>query len=157
MLSDKIRDKENNSYDKSPKHYHNNLKVNAGINPRAKDLPRVTALTNLNKNTLQTNPQEVILIVTTDFEREQKGATPEHLPDAPWTQPHNPDNFTMTPAHPHTKPYPAEILNKHITRSHYDKAINQAPPSKAPGPDAITNELIKHHPEEAHTLIYTIL
>ena len=30
-LSDKIRDEENNSYDKSPKHYHDNLKVNAGI------------------------------------------------------------------------------------------------------------------------------
>ena len=36
-LSDKVRDKENNSYDKIPKHYHNNLKIHAGINPRARD------------------------------------------------------------------------------------------------------------------------
>jgi len=35
MLSDKLRQKENISYDKSPKHYHNNLKINAGINPQS--------------------------------------------------------------------------------------------------------------------------
>jgi hypothetical protein len=47
-LSDKLWHKENNSYDKCPKQYHNNLKINAGINPRARDQPRVTALTNPN-------------------------------------------------------------------------------------------------------------
>ena len=62
----------------------------------------------------------------------------------------------MTPACPHTKPHPAETLDKHITRSHYPRAINRAPPGKAPGPDAITNELIKHLPKEVHTLIYTL-
>ena len=87
MLSDILRHKENNSYDKSPKHYHNNLKMNAGINPRVRDQPRVTALTNPNTQELQTNPHEVISIVTKHYDLEQKRATPEHLPDAPWTQP----------------------------------------------------------------------
>ena len=62
----------------------------------------------------------------------------------------------MTPAHPHTKPHPAETLDKYITKSHYDRAIHSAPLVEAPGPDAITNELIKHLPEEAHSLIYTL-
>jgi len=51
-LSDKLRHKESNSYDKSPKHYHNNLKINAGINPRAWNQPRITALTNPNTKEL---------------------------------------------------------------------------------------------------------
>jgi hypothetical protein len=43
-----------------------------------------------------------------------------------------------------------------MTNNHYDRAINRAPSGKAPGPDAITNKLIKHLPEEAHTLIYIL-
>jgi hypothetical protein len=96
-LTDKLRLKENNRYDKSPKHYHNNLKINAGINPRARDQPRVTALTHPITNKLQTTPQEVISIVTSHYELEQKRATPEQLPAAPWTQPQHPDNFTRSP------------------------------------------------------------
>jgi hypothetical protein len=82
-LTDKLRQKENIRYDKSPKHYHNNLKINAGINPRARDQPRVTALTHPTTKELQTTPQEVISIVTKHYELEQKRATPEHLPEAP--------------------------------------------------------------------------
>jgi hypothetical protein len=37
-LTDKLRQKENIRYDNSPKHYHNNLKINAGINSRAQTL-----------------------------------------------------------------------------------------------------------------------
>jgi hypothetical protein len=59
----------------------------------------------------------------------------------------------MTPPSSHTKPHPNETLDKYITKSHYDRAINRAPFGKAPGPDAITNELIKYLPEEAHALI----
>jgi hypothetical protein len=61
----------------------------------------------------------------------------------------------MTPASSHTKPHPVETLDKHITKSHYDRAIIRAPSGKAPGPDAIMNELIKHLPEEAHAFVYT--
>ena len=39
-LNEELRDKENDSYDKSPKHYHNNLKISAGLLPRARDQPK---------------------------------------------------------------------------------------------------------------------
>jgi hypothetical protein len=32
----------------------------------------------------------------------------------------------------------------------------RSPEEKAPGPGAITNELIKHLPEATHTLLYTL-
>jgi hypothetical protein len=66
-LSDKLRDKENKSYDKSPKHYHIYLKISTGLLPRARDQPRVTPLTNPLTITIHTNPQEVIDIVTSSF------------------------------------------------------------------------------------------
>jgi hypothetical protein len=53
----------------------------------------------------------------------------------------------------HTNPRPPETLDTYITKSHYDRAKSRAPPDKAHGPDAITNELIKHLPEDAHKLI----
>ena len=56
----------------------------------------------------------------------------------------------------HTSPHSPKTLDTYITKSHYDRAINRAPPGKAPGLDAITNELIKHLPEDAHALIYTL-
>jgi hypothetical protein len=56
----------------------------------------------------------------------------------------------------HTNPHSPETLDTYITKSRYDRAINRAPPGKAPGPYEITNELIKHLPEDAHTLIYTL-
>ena len=43
-----------------------------------------------------------------------------------------------------------------MTRVHYGRATTRAPEGKAPGPDSITNELIKHLPEAVHTLIYTL-
>ncbi len=43
-LNEKLRDKENESYDKSPKHYHTNLKISAELLPRAREQPRVTTL-----------------------------------------------------------------------------------------------------------------
>ena len=36
-LTEKLRDKENKIYDKSPKYYHNNLEMSAGLLPRARD------------------------------------------------------------------------------------------------------------------------
>ena len=73
MLSDKIRDKESNSYDKSPKCYHNILKIYTVIIPRARDQPRITALTNPITKKLQTISQEAISIVTSHYEQENKG------------------------------------------------------------------------------------
>jgi hypothetical protein len=47
-------------------------------------------------------------------------------------------------------------LDTYITRRHYDRATTIAPESKAPSPDAITNEVIKHLPEAMLTVIYTL-
>ena len=125
------------------------------LTPRARDQPRVTALTHPSTKELQTTPQEIISIVTKHYELEQKRATPEHLPEAPWTKPQNPNNFTMSPP-AHIHPQPRETLDTYITKSQYDRAINRALPGKALGPDAITSELIKHLPEERHSLIFTL-
>jgi hypothetical protein len=52
--------------------------------------------------------------------------------------------------------HPTPTLDTYITRGHYDRATTRVPEGKAPGPDAITNELIKHLPETTNTLIYTL-
>ena len=89
-LTEKLRDKENKIYDKSPKHYHNNRKTSAGLLPRARDqLPTVTTLRHPPTNTMHNTPQEVIGIVTSHYTKEQQRASPDHLPQAPWTQPQN--------------------------------------------------------------------
>jgi hypothetical protein len=69
-LNEKLRDRENDSYDKSPKHYQNNLKIGAGLLPRAKDQPKVTALRHPVTNITHNVPQEVIDIVTTQYTKE---------------------------------------------------------------------------------------
>ena len=95
-LSEKLRGKENEGYDKSPKHYQNNLKISAGLLPRARDQPRVTTLRHLLTNKPHNAPQNFIDSVTTPYTKEQKRATSYHLPQAPWTQPRNADNFEVT-------------------------------------------------------------
>ena len=68
----------------------------------------------------------------------------------------NPDTFVIKPP-PHNTPLHPEItLDTYIARSHYERATNRAPEGKALGPDAITNEVIKHLQEAAHTLIYIL-
>jgi hypothetical protein len=73
----------------------------------------------------------------------------------PWTRPHNPNNFDIRyPPHyidaPHRNP-------KHI---YYKKPLRQgnqpALARKTLDLDAITSKLIKHLPEEMHTLTYTL-
>jgi hypothetical protein len=66
-LNEKLRDKENDSYDKSPKQCHNNLTISAGLLPRAKDQPKVTALRHPATNITPNTPQAVIDIVTTHY------------------------------------------------------------------------------------------
>jgi len=72
------------------------------------------------------------------------------------TQPKYPDNFNIKPPNPYITPQPNETLDKHISNSHYDRAVNRVPPGKAPKPDAITIELITHLPDDVHTLVYTL-
>jgi len=101
-LSDKLREKENKSYDKSPKHYHNNLKISAGLLPRARNQPRVTTLTNPIAKTTHIKPQEVIDIITSHYQKGKKRATLESLSMAPWAQPQN--WTTSTSNHHYTTP-----------------------------------------------------
>jgi hypothetical protein len=154
MLNEKLRDKENESYDKSPKCYHNNPKISPGLLPRARDQPRVTTLRHPLTNTTHTAPQDVIDIVTTHYTKEQQRATSDHLTQAPWPQPQNPDNFEVTSPTQNTTPHPSPTLDTCIARGHYDTTTTKAPEGKAPVPDAITSELIKHLPEATHTLLY---
>ena len=55
-LNEKLRDKENATYDNGPKHYHNNLKISAGLLPRARDQPKVTTLRHPTTNILHKTP-----------------------------------------------------------------------------------------------------
>ena len=41
-------------------------------------------------------------------------------------------------------------------KSHYNREVSRAPPGKAPGPDAITNELIENLPDDVHPLVCTL-
>ena len=66
-LNEKSRDKENESYEKCPKHYHNNLNISAGLLPRARDQSRVTTLRHPLTNTTHNAPQEVIDILTAHY------------------------------------------------------------------------------------------
>jgi len=43
-LVDSLRKKEDQLYKKSPKRYHNNLKIDAGLQPNAKDQPNLDAI-----------------------------------------------------------------------------------------------------------------
>jgi hypothetical protein len=70
-LNEKLRDKETESYDKRPKHYHNSLKISAGLLPRASDQPKVTTLRHPFTNTIHNTPQDGIDIVTTHYTKEQ--------------------------------------------------------------------------------------
>ena len=155
-LKEKLRDKENEGYDKSPKYYHNNLKISEGLLPRVRDQARVTTLRHPITNTTHNTPQDGIYIVPKYYTKEQQRATLDHLPHAPWTQPQNPDNFEVTSPTQDITPHPAPTLDTYITRGHYDTATMRSPEGKAPGPDAITNELIKHLSETTHTLLYTL-
>ena len=124
-LSDNLRVKENKSYETSPKQCHTNLKISAGLIPRARDQPRAITLTNPITKTIHTGPQEVIDIVITHCHKEQQRATPENLPKASWTQPQNPDLFDIQPQPHHTPTYLSEILDTYITRSQYDRGVNK--------------------------------
>jgi hypothetical protein len=101
MLSEKTRDKENNSYDKSPEHYRNNLKINAEIIPRAKYQPRVAPLTNpTTKNHKQTHKNKYQLsphITSRNKKRQHKNI---------YRTPHGYNPITRTSSqllpHPHT-------------------------------------------------------
>jgi hypothetical protein len=76
-LTEKLRDKENESYGKPPKHYHNNLKLSTRLLPRARYQSRVTTLKHPITKTTHNTPQKFIDIITTHYTKEQQRATPD--------------------------------------------------------------------------------
>ena len=51
-----LRKKEEQLYKKSPKRYHNNLKIAAGLQPNAKDQPKLDAIRDPITNDIKTHP-----------------------------------------------------------------------------------------------------
>jgi hypothetical protein len=110
-LNEKLGDKENESCDKSPKYYPNNLKISAGLLPRARDQPEVTTLRHPFTNIIHNTPQDFIDIITIHYTKEQQRATPDPLPQAPWIQPQNSDNFEVNSPTQDTTPHPTPTLD----------------------------------------------
>jgi hypothetical protein len=152
-LANSLRKKEDQLYKKSPKRYHNNLKTAAGLQPNAKDQPKLEAIRDPTNNNIVTSPPQVINILQAHFEKEHSRTTPDQIPTPPWQNPLNPDPYTNpkpnTPTQQHT-------LDYYLTKNHYTIACHKASVGKAPGPDAIPNEILKHLPESAHELIYLL-
>jgi hypothetical protein len=79
-LADSLRKKEDQLYKKSPKRYHNNLKTTAGLQPNAKDQPKLEAIIDPATNSITSHPPKVIKILQTHFEKEHSRNTPDHIP-----------------------------------------------------------------------------
>jgi len=119
-LADSLRKKEDQLYKKTPKRYHNNLKTAAGLQPNAKDQPKLDAIKDPATNSITTHPPQIIDILHTHFEKEHSRNTPDHIPPPPpWQNPLNPDPYTnpkpISPAQQHTLDH---FLTKNTTPPH---------------------------------------
>jgi hypothetical protein len=150
-LVDTLRKKESQLYKKRPKRYHNNLKTTVGLQPNAKDQPKLEAIRDPNTNDITTRPNRIVDILQTHFEKEHSRNIPDHIAPPPWQNPLNPDPYT----NPKTNtPTPQHTLDYYLKKNHYTVACHKASAGKAPSPDAIPNEILKHLPEAAHDLLY---
>jgi hypothetical protein len=151
-LADTLPKKEDQLYKKSPKRYHNKLKIAAGLQPNAKDQPKLEAIIDPATNNITSHPTQVVNILQTHFEKEHSRNTPDHIPPPPRGKTH----ITRTPIPTPNPTHPQS--NTHLTtisrKNHYTTACHKAAAGKAPGPDAIPNEILKHLPEPMHDLFY---
>ena len=65
----------------------------------------------------------------------------------------NSDPYTNPKAN---TPTPQHTLDHYQTKNHYTAEYHKASAGKAPGPDAIPNEVLKRLPESAHELLYLL-
>jgi hypothetical protein len=80
--------------------------------------------------------------LTNHFEAELARSTPDPLPTAPWNISSNLDPYTIT-----TRGDPTTTLEQLLSRDSFTTAISRLPVGKAPGPDGVPAEIIKHlHP-----------
>jgi hypothetical protein len=92
-LTNSLRKKEDQLYKKSPKRYHNNLKTAAGLQPNAKDQPKLEAIRDPINNNIVTSPPHVIDILQTHFEKEHSRTTPDQIPAPPMAKHRDPTQF----------------------------------------------------------------
>jgi hypothetical protein len=154
-LADSPMKKEDQLYNKIPKRYHNNLKTATGLQPNAKDQPKLEAIIDPATNSITSHPPQVINILQTNFEKEHSRNTPDHVspPPTPWQYPLNLYHYTNPKPKPPTQQH---TLDYYLTKNHYAAACHKASASKAPGPDAFPNEILEHLPECMHDLIYLL-
>jgi hypothetical protein len=93
-LADSLWGNKDLLYKKSPKRYHSNLKMAAGLQPIAKDHPSLDAIQYLTTKEITTYPTHIINILPTHFEKEHSRNTPIHITLPPWQNPLNPDPCT---------------------------------------------------------------
>ncbi len=90
---DKLRKKEDTLYKNSPKRYHANLKISAGLQPRAKDQPNLATVRDPKTKEITSQPQAIIDTVQTYYEQEHSRTTPDNLQKPPWQNPSNQDPY----------------------------------------------------------------
>ena len=125
----------------------------AGLQPRAIDQPNLTTIRDPETNEITSKSQDIIDIVHAHYKQEHSHTTPDNLPTPPWQNPDNPDHYETKPKDPNKAQH---TLDHYLTRGHYTMAYQKASSGKAPGPDALPNEIIKFLPDTAHDLIFTL-
>jgi hypothetical protein len=126
----------------------------AGLQPKAKEQPNLATIRIPHTNEITSNPQIILDTLQTHFAAKQCRFTPDDLPIPPWQDLTNPDTYT-TPKRSDTKTVQL-TLDRHFAKSHHILVCQRATPRKAPGPDAIPNEIIKYFPDAAHNMIFQL-
>ena len=147
-----IEHKENAFFDTNRKLYHKGLKVDAGLLHKSGTLPDLDTVHTTHGPS--SDPVTVTQKVKEFFEEELRSVTPDPLPRPPWEDPEAPDPYTLR-AHNLQATQPAN-MSYLLHASHYETAVARLALGKAPGPDGIPNEVIKHLPQQAHDAIYLL-
>ena len=150
LLKEKRTQKADKEYDTNPKRFHQSLKKLAGLENDAS--AQLTAVRDQNGD-IVTDPQEAIATVHHYYQTELSRATPNPVGPPPWEAPNAIDRITIPQPAGAT---PNMTLLEMIDIGFLETAIATLAEGKAPGPDGIPNEIIKHLPESVKHLLYRI-